>query len=164
MSQSTYLYPSAIQQSNLGYEQLLEQYINNGYTYQSISDNLKKHHGIVSSSRSVRRHAKVLKLCKRKYKYNIINVTSIIRKEILNSSPNCGYRYYWQKLRTHYSIHIRKNTVCQIVKYLDPEGVERRKRHQFKKRKFIVHEPNELWSLDGYDKLKKFGKSKVKLY
>ena len=45
----------------------------------------------------------------------------------------------------------------QLMKAINPEGVERRKRQRFLRRKYVTPGPNFLWHCDGYDKLKPFG-------
>lgn len=54
-------------------------------------------------------------------------------------------------------MRVNQKTVREIVKVLDPMGVERRKHHRLARRKYIAPCPNYLWHADGYDKLKPFG-------
>lgn len=54
-------------------------------------------------------------------------------------------------------LRVNQKTVRQIMKVLDPIGVERRKHHRLTRRKYISPGPNYLWHSDGYDKLKPFG-------
>lgn len=44
-----------------------------------------------------------------------------------------------------------------ILKELDPDRVEERRRHRLKRRVYQSAGPNECWHVDGYDKLKPFG-------
>ena len=50
-----------------------------------------------------------------------------------------------------------RNTVRQVLKILDPEGVNARSRHRMRRRLYTAKGPNYLWHIDGYDKLKPFG-------
>eukprot|EP00118_Oscarella_pearsei_P018186 m.184740 g.184740 ORF g.184740 m.184740 type:complete len:103 (+) comp39333_c0_seq1:422-730(+) len=50
-----------------------------------------------------------------------------------------------------------KKWIMDILRILDKEGVESRKKHRFRRRKYTNPGPNFTWHLDGYDKLKKFG-------
>ena len=45
----------------------------------------------------------------------------------------------------------------QILKLLDPEGVEERKMHRLRRRLYISQGPNYCIHVDGYDKLKPYG-------
>ncbi len=40
---------------------------------------------------------------------------------------------------------------------LDPAGIENRSRRRFVQRAYYTVGPNEIWHVDGYDKLKPFG-------
>ena len=50
-----------------------------------------------------------------------------------------------------------RETVMELLKILDPEGVELRGRHSLKRRQYRNKRPNYLWHIDGYDKLMPFG-------
>jgi len=54
-------------------------------------------------------------------------------------------------------IPVKRSTVMEILKEIDPEGVERRKKRRLRRRVYTVPGPDHLWHLDGYDKLKPFG-------
>ena len=45
----------------------------------------------------------------------------------------------------------------ELLKILDPEGVELRGRCSLKRRQYRKKGPNYLWHIKGYDKLKPFG-------
>ena len=44
-----------------------------------------------------------------------------------------------------------------MLKEIDPEGSELRRRHRLKRRVYINQGPDYAWHLDGYDKVKPFG-------
>ena len=44
-----------------------------------------------------------------------------------------------------------------MLKEIDPEGSELRRRHRLKRRVYVNQGPDYTWHLDGYDKLKPFG-------
>ncbi|PWW78066.1 hypothetical protein C7212DRAFT_61139, partial [Tuber magnatum] len=51
-----------------------------------------------------------------------------------------------------------RNELRAAVQRLDPEGIEARRNNQIRKRgQFIVKGPNRVWSIDGHDKLSRFG-------
>ena len=47
--------------------------------------------------------------------------------------------------------------VALIVRELDPEGVECRRKKYLKRRLYFARGPNWVWHIDGYDKLKPYG-------
>ena len=49
-----------------------------------------------------------------------------------------------------------KKTVRQLLKIMDPQGVESRSKHWLRRRQYRTVGPNHLWYIDGYDKLKPF--------
>ena len=44
-----------------------------------------------------------------------------------------------------------------IIKTIDPEGVNRRRRRRLHRRSYVTQGPNYVWHIDGHDKLKPFG-------
>ena len=54
-------------------------------------------------------------------------------------------------------VPVKRDTVMEILRELDPEGVAARKKKSLKRRKYSVPGPDHLWHIDGYDKLKPFG-------
>ena len=51
----------------------------------------------------------------------------------------------------------RRDDVRKIVKELNPEGVQLRKRRRLHRRKYFASGPNFVWHIDGHDKLKPYG-------
>ena len=54
-------------------------------------------------------------------------------------------------------IHCRREDVRKIVKELDSEGVELRRKKRLHRRKYVTKGPNYVWHIEGHDKLKPFG-------
>ena len=44
-----------------------------------------------------------------------------------------------------------------LLRELDPDGCQLRKRHKWKRRQYYNPGPNAVWHADGYDKLKPYG-------
>ena len=85
-------------------------------------------------------------------------VRDLILLEIGNGPDSLnGYRTMWHILRLRHGINVPRNLVQRILKEVDPQGVERRKRRCLKRRMYISQGPNHCWHIDGYDKLKPFG-------
>lgn len=49
------------------------------------------------------------------------------------------------------------NTVMEIVRVLDPEGVASRRRGRLHRRSYRALGPNYIWHRDGHDKLNRYG-------
>ncbi|XP_033219325.1 uncharacterized protein LOC117174370 isoform X2 [Belonocnema kinseyi] len=71
------------------------------------------------------------------------------------SGDNLGYRSTWQKLRKVYKLTVKQKTVMELLRKIDPEGVEARCRYKMKQRTYNVPGPNYLWHADNHDKLKR---------
>ena len=55
-----------------------------------------------------------------------------------------GYGQITQRLVNDHRIVVGKETVRELVKILDPEGVELRARHRLKRRQYITKGPYHL--------------------
>ena len=64
-----------------------------------------------------------------------------------------GYRYVWHILRRE-GIQIPRIRVQQLLREIDPEGSELRRRHRLKRQVNVNQGPDYAWHLDG---LKPFG-------
>ena len=62
-----------------------------------------------------------------------------------------------QRLINDHGLVVTRDTVRQVLKILDPEGVDLRSKHRLRRRTYNAKGPNYLWHIDGYDKLKPFG-------
>jgi len=72
--------------------------------------------------------------------------------------PGClsGYRSVWHTLR-HEGFTIPRHSVEILLREMDPDGCELRRRHQLQRRTYVNPRPNFCWHTDGYDKLKPYG-------
>ena len=61
-----------------------------------------------------------------------------------------------QRLINDHGLVVTRDTVHQVLKILDPEGVDLRSKHRLRRRTYNAKGPNYLWHIDGYDKLKLF--------
>ena len=68
-----------------------------------------------------------------------------------------GYIQMIQRLLHGHGMFVDKETVRQLLKILDPEGVEARSKHRLQRRQYKTEGPNHVWHIDGYDKIKPFG-------
>jgi len=88
---------------------------------------------------------------------DIDDIVRAIQRQLQHSGGSIGYRTMWRRIQQEHNLRVNQETVRQLLKVIDPMGVERRKRHRLSRRKYITPGPNYLWHADGYDKLKPFG-------
>ena len=139
-------------------QEVIESYFLAGFEYETILSFLSKYHGINYSMSTFKRRLKEYGL-KRKNGYEIDDnhIAEIIQEELDGLSCVLGYRSMWHILRIKYGLCVPRDRVQIILKQLDPDGTEERKRHRLKRRTYRSSGPNECWHIDGYDKLKPFG-------
>ena len=139
-------------------QEVIESYFLAGFEYETILSFLSKYHGINYSMSTFKRRLKEYGL-KRKNGYEIDDnhIAEIIQEELDGPSCVLGYRSMWHILRIKYGLCVPRGRVQIILKQLDPDGTEERKRHRLKRRTYRSSGPNECWHIDGYDKLKPFG-------
>ncbi|XP_049926248.1 uncharacterized protein LOC126406111 isoform X1 [Epinephelus moara] len=63
----------------------------------------------------------------------------------------------WQTLQQKHHLTVKRDDVRNTLSRLDPSGVQLRSRRRFVRRGYITAGPNQVWHVDGYDKLKPFG-------
>ena len=76
--------------------------------------------------------------------------------KINGRGSSIGYRLMHQRIRNDYWLTVNRETVRLTLKKINPEGVERRSRRRFERRKYYSKGSNYIWHVDGYDKLKPF--------
>ena len=108
------------------------------------------------SERHLRRILARLRLYRRKVFSDLDEVVDFVSRQLAASGQLHGYRFMHQRCITN-GLAVSKETVRIILKHLDPEGVELRRRRRLVRRRYMVKGPNYLWHLDSYDKLKPYG-------
>ena len=53
--------------------------------------------------------------------------------------------------------HVPRYTIQTLLRDINPEGTEFRRRHRLRRRVYSNPGPNYVWHIDGRDKLKPFG-------
>ena len=77
--------------------------------------------------------------------------------ELINGPCSAlGYRAIWHTLEME-GLRIPRVIVQDLLKEMDPEGSELRRKHRLKRRVYQNPGPNYSWHIDGYDKLKCWG-------
>ena len=75
-----------------------------------------------------------------------------IQDMIDGPASSSGYRAIWHSLELE-GLRIPRVVVQDLLKEIDPEGVQARKAHRLKRRVYHNPRPNYAWHIDGYDKL-----------
>ena len=139
-----------------GEEMALKYYFWQGYEYDVIVLFLSKFHGIEMSVRTLKNRFSSLGLRRKDAEFNEGEVRQRIQQEI--DGPGClsGYRSMWHTLRRE-GYAIPRHLVQRLLKEMDPDGCEMRRKHRLQRRAYVNPGPNYCWHIDGYDKLKPYG-------
>ena len=155
------LYTPAVVKDNNGIDQaeLVRNYFLQDYSNAEITGFLALQHGIVVSIRTVKRILQQLNLRRaRGGESPIENIINAILQELETGCGSfLGYRQLTQRLRQKYNLRVKRDSVMNYLRIIDPEGVERRKKRRLKRRRYVTPGPNFLWHIDGWDKLAPFG-------
>ena len=136
---------------------LIKHYFSLGLQYSEILAFLLSFHEIQLSLRQLRRILRREGLRRRKDHSDIEQVINAIETELEGSGNRIGYRQMHQRLRNDYGLVVQKEIVREIIKELDPVGVQARSSKRLRRREYRAKGPNYIWHIDGYDKLKPFG-------
>ena len=127
-----------------------------GLSQNEMQQFLAIQHRVCISSSTLKRRLKNLKLFKRKLYSDIIDVAVFIQQEVSSSGKSHGYR--WMHLKCIQSgLNVPRDTVYDLMKLLDPEGLLARRRIRLRRRVYVSKGPNYVWHIDSYDKLKPYG-------
>ena len=103
---------------------LINHYFSLGLQYSEILAFLLSFHGIQQSLRQLRRILRREGLRRRKDHSDIEQVVNAIETELEGSGNRIGYRQMHQRLRNDYGLVVQKEIVREIIKELDPVGVQ----------------------------------------
>ena len=137
-------------------ESLIKYYFTRGFQYDAIVDFLSKRHGVHMSERTLRSRLRSYGLKRRQPDYNIDEIRELIQEKLRGPACMGGYRLIWHALRIS-GYQVPRRVVEQLMKELDPEGIEIRRSRRLRRRTYRVPGPNYCWHTDGYDKLKPYG-------
>ena len=135
----------------------IENYFTLGFTASEILSFLLNVHGIQLSLRQLRRILKSRGCTRREQSTDMSIIVRAVEEELRGSGSIIGYRSMHQRLTTDHQLIVTRSIVRQVLKILDPEGVQARSGHRLRRRNYSTKGPNYLWHIDGYDKLKPFG-------
>ncbi|KAH8100012.1 hypothetical protein BXZ70DRAFT_907606 [Cristinia sonorae] len=77
--------------------------------------------------------------------------------EIREQYPTYGARKITDTLRLKFDIKVPEATVAALLKDIEPEAVEQRRKKRFVRRAFYAAGVNDIWAFDQHDKWKRFG-------
>ena len=137
-------------------DNLIRLYHNMGMSYKDIVSALCSEHGIFLSLRHLKRILKANGLFRRKGYSAIGEVVDFIHSQLKQSGQLHGYRWMFQKLKDR-GLCCKKEDVRTILRVLNPDVVQQRRRRRLQRRTYFSKGPNYIWHLDSYDKLKRFG-------
>ena len=140
--------------------EIIEYYFHKGFEYKNIVLFLQRYHGIRLSERTLKWRLTDFGLKRRQLvDENVEGRARDIIKEELSAGPDRlnGYRTMWHILRLRHHINVPRQLVASIMKEVDPEGVQLRKRRRLHRRTYVSPGPKFAWHADGYDKLKPYG-------
>ncbi|MEQ2236129.1 hypothetical protein ILYODFUR_009306 [Ilyodon furcidens] len=138
-------------------DDLIMKYFTEGHSHEVIRDFLAAKHNISLSLSTLKRRLQSVGLTRRTKYTPIVTVQAAISDELKGSGQLLGYRALWQTLKQKYSLIVRRGDVMRLMGELDPSAVENRSRRRFVRRAYHSVGPNEIWHVDGYNKLKPYG-------
>ena len=144
-------------ENGLDRDVIIARYFALGYTAIQIHSFLTLRHEIFLSLRHLRRLMWRFGLYSRGRQSNLHAIVDAIRTELNGSGRLIGYRLMWRRLTTEYNLNVSQNVTRLLLGILDPEGVALRTRGRLHRRRYICRGPNQVWHIDGMDKLKQFG-------
>ncbi|KAF3851382.1 hypothetical protein F7725_013154, partial [Dissostichus mawsoni] len=109
------------------------------------------------SLRTLKSKLKSLSLSRKKNYSPLANVRAAIQEELNGPGQHYGYRSMCQTLRQKHSLTVKRDEVMNLMRELDPSGVQLRSNRRFVRRTYSSEGPNHVWHVDGYDKLKPYG-------
>ncbi|XP_062585755.1 uncharacterized protein LOC134247396 [Saccostrea cucullata] len=150
-------YTPALTPNNIPKEELVTRYFQQGYTNTEILQLIRTVHKVKISKSHLKRILRNLGLKRRPGDVDLFHIVNAILDITENSGQCLGYRAIWKRLITDYGFVVQRAKIMELMRIIDPDGVERRKHRRLLRRQYAAPGPNFIWHIDGYDKLKPFG-------
>ena len=145
-----------VSEVSVGDKNLIEVYFRQGYKYNEVLHMLSTYHDVNISIRQLHRILRKQGLYRKGKLSDLNQIITFVERQLRGSGECIGYRQMHQRcVRTGF--RVSQDSIRIILKELDPDGVEARKKHYLKRREYYSKGPNWAWHVDGYDKLKPFG-------
>lgn len=127
-----------------------------GLNNEEILFSLAINQRIIISLRTLKRRLSEMRLFRRKYPSDILNVALYITEQLQKSGNQNGYRWMHRKCLLA-GFKVSRSNVAALQAIIDPEGCKLRLKKRLRRRNYYAKGPNFLWHIDSYDKLKQFG-------
>ncbi|CAH0551685.1 unnamed protein product [Brassicogethes aeneus] len=137
-------------------DDMVVKYFSLGLQQREIITMLESVHNIIISPRNLKRILKKNNSYGRRNFSNPNTVAAFIESQLSGSGQMHGYRWMHLKCIQH-GLVVTQETVRELLKLLDPTGVDIRKRKRLRRRQYVSKGPNYVWHVDSYDKLKPYG-------
>lgn len=135
---------------------LIKSYFMLGLSHGKILQLLDMLHGEFLSLCTLRRVLKSMGLYRRKNQSDLLEVASFLVDQLQGHRRLNGYKlHHLNCIQSGYVV--TQCTVRHLLRFLDPHGVEQRRRNCLSRRIYVNPGPNFLWHVDSYDKLKPYG-------
>ena len=134
----------------------MAKYFDLGLKHSEILFCMQYFHDDVFSIRTLKRIMHHKGLFRRKYNTDIMKVVEYIAAQCEEFGQMHGYRWMHAKCLKQ-SLVVSQDTVRQIMHIIAPAGIEERKARRLQRRKYLNPGPNNVWHVDGYDKLSMYG-------
>ncbi|XP_041446596.1 uncharacterized protein LOC121403094 [Xenopus laevis] len=141
-------------------EEIIRGLFCNGHTQKEIIWILDKVYSYRISDRHLRRILKSYSLCRRALNRDHQSIFNAVKNEIQICSPMIGVKAMHRKIRDLKGIRpCYRNDVYQVMRVLDPYGLQFRRPGQCRIPRIVYscRGPNDVWHIDGNDKLKFYG-------
>ena len=150
-------YNPAIGQNQNDRDTLIIRYYHLGMDNVEILAYLSLIHGITLSYRHLKRILRQRGIRRRGQQSDENAIAEALEMELSGSGASIGYRQMHQRIRHNHKLLVSRENIRLALRAMDPDGVDRRRRHRLQRRLYRAKGPNFVWHLDGYDKLKYFG-------
>ena len=135
-------------QSLVSVDKLVTVFFHRGYPYDAIVALLERD-GVRMHVRTLKRRLKELGLKRKGANFDEALIRDKITQEMEGAGSLSGYRHIWHALRLKHHLHVPRTLVANIMKEIDPEGVEERRSRRLKRRTYVSEGPNFCWHIDG---------------
>ena len=134
---------------NVEQRALIEKYFHQGYENKVILAFLEAYHEIRISLSTLKRRLHDYGLNRRGSDINNSSLRDLILQEMAGPGELRGYRAIWLSLRFVHHIHVPRQRVAELLKEINPEASEQRRRRRLVRRQYSSYGPNFCWHVDG---------------
>lgn len=114
---------------------IIEDYFHQGYGNRVIVDFLKDQHGAVISLATLKGRLRGYGLRRRGSSVDDQQLRILIQSVRSGPGELQGYRSVWHSLRIEHHVHVSRQRVANILRELNPQGVQQGRRRRLKRRR-----------------------------